>query len=621
MNTKPKTKLLTIGLICCGRAETTERCLKSLMPLREAIDSEIQVVDTGCSPETRAIVEKYADEVFDFKWINDFAAARNFQLDQANGKMFIYLDDDEFFLDCKFAIDFFKQPDCTSYNLGGYYQRNYLNWDASEYQDVEVTRMCTVTPETHFVGKVHEYIEPAFGNTIFLDLRAGHFGYLFDSYEDNEARSLRNIPLLLDMMEEQPKNLRWIYQLVQEYRSIDKYDELIKYCESGIKQTYESTDNDAIRYRGTFIVGLGIGYAETKQNDKLLELYRKYKESKDLMEVARAKLGIYASRAMFMRELDDECVETCNYYLAVMKRYKDDRGMVFIQGGIFINDIFEDYNVNSIYAYLMACAMKKDDFGPVVHYYRRIAWASPVVRINRGFLIILLKKAAQYGGKKEIRDVLGKFFVRPGLRDVIENEINLSCSAMNNEQLKNIKAGFKGTKGEKEMNYFLDIRILENDLAIKEDYGSFREILELAMKYSDLTKAWREYHLEWMEPKADPNKDCIEYILGISFRRFYDSIDNDPKHALTILKDSLGLRVKMDQFIQQLSTFYVEYRKVVDAKMANPEKFQEMYNLEEALLKQIESLDAAGQSDQALATYQQLVEILRNTYGVDSLHV
>ena len=65
MNTKEKTKLLTISLLCCGRPDTTERCLKSLIPIREAIDSEIQVVDTGCSPETRAIIEKYADEVFD----------------------------------------------------------------------------------------------------------------------------------------------------------------------------------------------------------------------------------------------------------------------------------------------------------------------------------------------------------------------------------------------------------------------------------------------------------------------------------------------------------------------------------------------------------------------------
>lgn len=621
MNTKPKTKLLTIGLICCGRAETTERCLKSLMPLREAIDSEIQVVDTGCSPETRAIVEKYADEVFDFKWINDFAAARNFQLDQANGKMFLYLDDDEFFIDCKYAIEFFQQPDCLSYNLGGYYQRNYLNWEASEFQDVEVVRMCSVTPETHFVGKVHEYIEPAYGNTMFLDMRAGHFGYIFDTPEANEARSIRNIPLLLDMMEEQPENLRWIYQLVQEYRSIDKYDELIKYCEKGIEQTYESTDRDAIRYRGTFVVGLGIGYAETKQNDKVIELYRKYKESKDIMEVPLAKLGVYASRAMFMQSKDEECVEACNHYINTMHRFKDDRGMVFIQGGIFIHNVFEDYNRNAIYSYIMACGMKKDDFGPLVHYYRKIAWDSPVVRINRGFLIILLKKAAEYGAKKEISDVLNKFFVRPGLRDVIENEISLSCNEMDNNQLGNIKAAFKGTKGEKEMNCFLDIRLLENDLAAKEDYGSFREIMEDAIRYADLTKAWREIHLEWMEPKSDPNKDCTEYILGDSFSRFNEIIDTDPKLALTILKDSLGLRVKMDGFIQQLSTFYAEYRRVMEAKKANPEKFQEMYNLEESVLQQIAALDAAGRSEEAIATYQQLVEIIRNTYRVDSLHV
>lgn len=621
MNTKPKTKLLTIGLICCGRAETTERCLKSLLPLREAIDSEIQVVDTGCSPETRAIVEKYADEVFEFKWINDFAAARNFQLDQANGQMFIYLDDDEFFLDCREAIKFFKQPDCTSYNLGGYYQRNYLNWEASEFQDVEVTRMCVVTPETHFVGKVHEYIEPASGNTMFLDLRAGHFGYIFDSDEENVARSMRNIPLLIDMMEEQPENLRWIYQLVQEYRSIDRYDELIKYSEMGIEQTFQSKDRDALRYRGTFVVGLGIGYAEQKRNQDLIDLYRQYKDSPDIMEVPKAKLGVYASRSMFMLNMDDECVETCNYYLDVMDRFKDDRGMVFIQGGIFINDIFEDYNINSIYAYLMTCALRKDDFGPLVHYYRKIAWNSPVVRINRGFLIVLLQKAAQYGGKRELRDVFNKFFVRPGLRDVIENEINVSCAGLNNEQLENIKSAFKGTKGEKEINYYLDIRIMENNLASKEGYGSLREVLKDANEYADLTKAWREHHLQWMEPQADPNKDCLEYALGRGFVEFQKNMDDNPKEALTILKNVLGLRVKMDNLIKELSVFYAEYRKVVDAQRANPEKFQEMYNLEEALLKQIADLDAAGKGEEAMAIYTQLTEIIRNTYDVETLHI
>ena len=236
MNNKPKTKLLTISLLCCGRPDTTERCLKSLMPIREAIDSEIQVVDTGCSKETRAVIEKYADEVFDFVWCNDFAKARNFQLDQANGKMFLFIDDDEWFLDTKYIIDFFKQPDCTSYNIGGYFQRNYLDFDAKEYSDVEVVRMCSVTPNTYFVGKVHEYIEPAYGNAMFMDAKAGHFGYVYASEEENRAHSMRNIPLLKEMMEENPENFRWPYQLAQEYKALKEFDKLYELCKDGFER-------------------------------------------------------------------------------------------------------------------------------------------------------------------------------------------------------------------------------------------------------------------------------------------------------------------------------------------------------------------------------------------------
>ena len=76
-------------------------------------------------------------------------------------------------------IEFFQRPDCTNYNIGGYFQRNYLDFEGLEYEDIEVIRMCTVTPETYFVGKVHEYIEPSYGNAMFMDARAGHYGYAF----------------------------------------------------------------------------------------------------------------------------------------------------------------------------------------------------------------------------------------------------------------------------------------------------------------------------------------------------------------------------------------------------------------------------------------------------------
>lgn len=51
-----------------------ERCLESLV----AIADEIIIVDTGSTDRTVEIAQKFVDKVHYFKWIDDFAAARNY---------------------------------------------------------------------------------------------------------------------------------------------------------------------------------------------------------------------------------------------------------------------------------------------------------------------------------------------------------------------------------------------------------------------------------------------------------------------------------------------------------------------------------------------------------------
>lgn len=621
MNNKPKTKLLTIGLLCCGRAETTERCLKSLMPIREAIDSEIQVVDTGCSPETRAIVEKYADEVFEFEWCNDFAKARNFQLDQANGKMFLFIDDDEWFLDTTNIIKFFKEEDCLTYNIGGYFQRNYLDFEAIEYQDVGVVRMCAVTPETVFIGKVHEYIEPAFGNAMFLDARAGHFGYIYKNAEDNRRHSMRNIPLLKDMMVEQPNNLRWPFQLAQEYRAIEEYEELLSICQEGYKKSFEIDESDSIRYRATFVVGMAIAMTDLKKWDELLELYNKQMSSDEIMEIPKAKLTLYAALIMFMKEMNDECVKASNYYLKIYEKHKDDEGMVFLQGGIFINDVFDDNYVESIYSYLMSCGLRNNDYGPLVHYYRRLSWNSPVLRLNRGFLVEILSKSAELGPKKELRDVLEKFFIRPGSRDAIENEIDIHADKLDIIDLENLKAAFAETKGRKEMDLFLEVRLMEHRLNEAEDFGTYSNIQDDLIKYAQTVLLWHKTHLEWMEPQAETEKVYREVLVAEDILRFTELEDTDITGAMNAIKDAIERRPLMDKVLLALLQQYSVYQKIQLAKRTQPDKFKEMYNLEEALLGQIAELDSTGHTKEAIATYRQLINLLQTAFGVDTLHL
>jgi len=620
MNTKKKTKLLTISLLCCGRQDTTERCLKSLMPIRKAIDSEIQVVDTGCNKETRAVIEKYADEVFEFKWCNDFAAARNFQLDQANGKMFLYLDDDEFFLDCKYIIDFFKQPDCTSYNIGGYYQRNYLDFEAKEYEDIEVIRMCSVTPETHFVGKVHEYIEPSYGNAMFMDAQAGHYGYVYTTKEENFKHSMRNIPLLKDMMVEDPDNLRWPYQLAQEYRAIGYHQELYDLCRSEFDKSFSSKDEDAIRYRGTFAAGIAASLMELGKEDDCLKFYREQMKKDDIMLIPKAKLATYGAQAMYSKGLDDECIDTVNFYLDVMEKHGKNRGMRFLQTGLFTFDVFNENHSNMMYCYLMASAMHKDDFGPLARYYRKITWESKVIRISKGYVTTLLLKACQYGGKREISKALDKFFTREGFKNILEDEIEVMNKGLSEIELGNLRKAFTGTVGQKELFDYIDIRLMERNLAKVDEYTTYHQVLNALIDYANLVLEWKDLHKASAE-EPEAYVSAPELVVANGIAQFVELSEKEPARALTSLKNVVGTRSILDNALTQLARTYGDYQKVLAAKADNPDKFNEMYSLEEALLKQISDLDAAGQSAAAQSTYQQLVGILQANFGVNTLHM
>lgn len=68
-----------------------ERCLDSLKGLFE----EIVIVDTGSTDRTKEIAAKYTDKVYDFEWINDFSAARNFAFSKCTMDYIYSADADE----------------------------------------------------------------------------------------------------------------------------------------------------------------------------------------------------------------------------------------------------------------------------------------------------------------------------------------------------------------------------------------------------------------------------------------------------------------------------------------------------------------------------------------------
>ena len=70
---------ITLCMIVKNEEKVLERCLESIRDLMD----EIIIVDTGSTDRTKEIAAKYTDQIFDFEWINDFSAARNFAFSRA----------------------------------------------------------------------------------------------------------------------------------------------------------------------------------------------------------------------------------------------------------------------------------------------------------------------------------------------------------------------------------------------------------------------------------------------------------------------------------------------------------------------------------------------------------
>ncbi|MDL2301439.1 glycosyltransferase family 2 protein [Lachnospiraceae bacterium OttesenSCG-928-D06] len=85
--------MITISLCMIVKNEEAvlARCLDSVADLMD----EIIIVDTGSSDRTKDIAKKYTDKIYDFQWIDDFSAARNFAFEKAQMEYIYSADADE----------------------------------------------------------------------------------------------------------------------------------------------------------------------------------------------------------------------------------------------------------------------------------------------------------------------------------------------------------------------------------------------------------------------------------------------------------------------------------------------------------------------------------------------
>lgn len=150
---------VSLCMIVKNEERLLDRCLSSLADLMD----EIIIVDTGSTDRTKQAAEKYTDKIYDFPWVDDFAAARNFAFSKATMEYIYSADADEILDEVnreRFAllkrellpeIEIVQMYYCNQLELGGVY-----NYD-KEYRPKLFRRVRCFT----WIEPIHETVRTA----------------------------------------------------------------------------------------------------------------------------------------------------------------------------------------------------------------------------------------------------------------------------------------------------------------------------------------------------------------------------------------------------------------------------------------------------------------------------
>ncbi len=213
--------MITISL--CMIVKNEEDVLARCLDCAKDIVDEIIIVDTGSTDNTKKIAKNYTSKVYDFKWIDDFSAARNFPFSKATMDYILWLDADDIILESdieKFKI--FKQTIDNSVN--NVMMKYNVGFDESGNVNFSYYRERLVKKALNPLWKepIHEYLELT-GSTIIHDICITH-------KKEHPAPTGRNLKIYEALLSQGKQlSIRGLYYYARELYYNERFDDAIKY--------------------------------------------------------------------------------------------------------------------------------------------------------------------------------------------------------------------------------------------------------------------------------------------------------------------------------------------------------------------------------------------------------
>lgn len=205
---------------------------KSLESVKNSVD-DIVVTDTGSVDNTVEVALKYNAKILRFEWRDDFAAARNFTLDNIEGDWAVFLDADEYFsletfADLRSVIE--RQDDKTNVVLTN---RTDMDENGGVLLSLYVPRIFRLNRNLRYIGAIHEELRQN-GELVAgvkavrpAELTVIHTGY---AGARGELKAKRNLEILLKEFKSESEPERLYGYIAEAYDGINDRENAVKYA-------------------------------------------------------------------------------------------------------------------------------------------------------------------------------------------------------------------------------------------------------------------------------------------------------------------------------------------------------------------------------------------------------
>lgn len=199
------------------------------------VADEMIVVDTGSVDDTVQMAEEAGAKVYPFAWCNDFAAAKNYAIEQANGDWILFLDADEYFSDDTLRR---LRKDLEQYDKdrkAGLILCRLINIDKNCNNKIIGTmmqaRVFRRLDSIRYQGEIHEQLNNNKGNLRMLvnnDWQIYHTGYSTGNFRQKAERNIIMLQEKAKQVNTQKERDQLAVYFMDAYNSLGDYEQAIK---------------------------------------------------------------------------------------------------------------------------------------------------------------------------------------------------------------------------------------------------------------------------------------------------------------------------------------------------------------------------------------------------------